>query len=231
MRVRLTSLLIGLAALAAAACSSNGSEGTGTQGTGGGGSGAGAGGQASSSSNGATGGSSSQATSSSSDATSTSQSSSTGGAGDPFAAARIACMDKINALRSSKSLPAYGRWMDAEMCVDQQATADETSGKPHGAWLSGTYSCNGSGQNECLGAGPNGIEGCLQQMWDEKNQPDCSGCDACADAYDPNCPNCDFYGQKNGQVCGHYVNLSAKYFSEAACGFSSLGGWDAINFH
>ena len=27
-----------------------------------------------------------------------------------------------------------------------------------------------------------------------------------------------------------HVNMSALYFSEAACGFSSLGGWDVINF-
>jgi hypothetical protein len=120
--------------------------------------------------------------------------------------------------------------MSVETCVDQEATSDETNGTPHGAWQSGSYPCNGNGQNECLGQGPNGIEGCLDQMWAEKDQPGCAGCDACADAYDPNCPNCDFYGQNTGNVCGHYVNLSAKYFTEAACGFSSLGGWDAINF-
>ena len=91
-------------------------------------------------------------------------------------------------------------------------------------------SCNGSGQNECLGAGPNGIESCLDSMWDEKNQAGCSGCDACADAYNPSCPKCDFYGSATGDVCGHYVNMSAKSFTRVACGFSSLGGWDAINF-
>ena len=114
--------------------------------------------------------------------------------------------------------------------MDQEATADEQSGQPHGAWLSGMYACNGSGQNECLGGGPSGITSCLDSMWAEKDQPACSGCDACAAAYNPNCPNCDFSGQTTGQVCGHYVNLSAMYFSEAACGFSALGGWDAINF-
>jgi hypothetical protein len=67
-------------------------------------------------------------------------------------------------------------------------------------------------------------------MWSEKDQPGCSGCDACADAYDPNCPDCDFYGNQTGDVCGHYVNMSAKYFHQAACGFSSLGGWAAIDF-
>jgi hypothetical protein len=68
-------------------------------------------------------------------------------------------------------------------------------------------------------------------MWAEKDLAGCAGCDACADGYDPNCPNCDFYGDQTGDVCGHYVNLSANYFSEAACGFSSGGGWAAIDFH
>ncbi len=91
-------------------------------------------------------------------------------------------------------------------------------------------SCNGNGQNECLGQGPDGIVGCLDQMWAERNQPECAGCDACADAYNPSCPNCDFLGTTTGHVCGHYVNMSARFFTEAACGFSSLGGWDVINF-
>lgn len=149
---------------------------------------------------------------------------------DPFAAARATCMAKINELRATKSRAAYVEWISAETCVDQEATADETSGQPHAAWLSGTYPCNGNGQNECLGQGPSGIASCLDQMWAEKDQPECSGCDACADAYNPNCLNCDFTGQATGHVCGHYVNLSANYFTMAACGFSSLLGWDAINF-
>ena len=90
--------------------------------------------------------------------------------------------------------------------------------------------CDGNAQNECLGAGREGIESCLQQMWDERLQPGCSGCDACADAFDSNCPNCDFFGTATGDVCGHYVNMSARYLSEAACGFSDLGGWNVINF-
>ncbi len=151
----------------------------------------------------------------------------TGSGGDPYAAARTACINKINELRATKSLPAYGQWTSAESCSDQQATADEMSGTPHGAF----GMCGESGQNECLGAGPAGIEGCLESMWAEKDQPGCAGCDACNMGYDPNCPNCDFYGDQTGDVCGHYVNMSALYFSEAACGFSSLGGWDVINFH
>jgi hypothetical protein len=152
------------------------------------------------------------------------------GGSDPFEAARTACIDKINSLRATIGLAPYKRWTSAEKCVDEEATADETNNSPHGAWMAGTFSCNGSGQNECLGQGPTGITGCLDQMWAEKDQPGCSGCDACADAFTPNCPNCDFSGTKTGNVCGHYVNMSAKYLTEAACGFSSLGGWDAINF-
>jgi hypothetical protein len=151
---------------------------------------------------------------------------------DPYAAARETCIAEINRLRATRSLPAYSRWSSAEMCVDQQASADESSGMAHGAWRGGAFpECNGSGQNECLGGGAAGIVGCLDSMWGEREQAGCSGCDACADAYDPSCPNCDFYGTTTGDVCGHYVNMSALYFTEAACGFSAGGGWAAINFH
>jgi len=154
----------------------------------------------------------------------------TGTGTDPYAAARVICIDHINSLRATKGLPPYTRWQAVETCVDQEATKDEQTMMPHGAWLSGAYTCNGNGQNECLGQGVAGITQCLDQMWAEKNQANCSGCDACNGGYNPNCPNCDFYGM-NGPECGHYVNMSALYFTGAACGFSSLGGWDAINFH
>lgn len=156
---------------------------------------------------------------------------STGTGMDPYADARTACIDKINELRATKNLPPYSWWAGAESCADQQATHDEMNNSPHGAWSQGLYpSCNGSGQNECLGAGPGGIEACLESMWAEKDQAGCAGCDACNAAYDPDCPNCDFFGTETGDVCGHYVNMSALYFSQAVCGFSSLGGWDVINF-
>ena len=157
-------------------------------------------------------------------------SSSGDGGNDPFAAARATCIAKINTLRATKGRTAYTRWTAVESCVDQEVTSDATSGQAHAAWLSGQYSCNGNGQNECEGQGASGIESCLDQMWNEKDQPECAGCDACADAYNPNCTNCDFFGMTTGHVCGHYVNMSANYFTMAACGFSSLGGWDAINF-
>jgi hypothetical protein len=133
------------------------------------------------------------------------------------------CVQHINALRATKSRPAYSRWSSAETCVDGQATSDEQASDPHGAF----GECGESGQNECLGGE---IVSCLDSMWAEKDQAGCSGCDACADAYNPSCPNCDFYGTETGDVCGHYVNLSARYFTQAACGFSSTGSWAAIDF-
>ena len=214
--------MVGLVALTFTACSSKGTETTGNGGSGGaGGAGTGA----------ATGtGGASTTTSAAVTTSAATTSASTGSGSDPNEAAREACVAKINTLRATKGLPALARWKDVEPCVDQQATEDEKSGKAHGAWGSGKYTCNGSGQNECLGAGVAGIEGCLDSMWGEKDQAGCAGCDACADAYNPSCPNCDFYGMTTGDVCGHYINMSAKYFTKVACGFSSLGGWDAINF-
>lgn len=152
-----------------------------------------------------------------------------GGASDPLAEARRICLDEINRLRATRGLPPYAPWTEAQTCVDGQATSDEASGTPHGAWSAGSE-CNGNGQNECLGGGAAGIVGCLGRMWAEREQPGCAGCDACADAYDPSCPNCDFFGSTTGDVCGHYVNMSARYFTEVACGFSSGGGWAAQNF-
>jgi hypothetical protein len=148
-----------------------------------------------------------------------------GNPGDPLNAQRQACVDKINELRATKGLAPYDRWTAAESCADQQATSDEQSGNAHGSF----GDCGESAQNECLGGGGD-IAGCLDSMWDEKNQNGCSGCDACADGYNPDCPNCDFYGDSTGDVCGHYVNMSAKYLSRVACGFSSAGGWATIDF-
>lgn len=225
-KVAILGVLVGLGVIGLAACSSSGNN---TSGGGGeGGEGGTWGTSVSSSSSSSSNGSSSGGNSSSSGSGSSSGSS---GSPDPYEGARQACVDKINALRATKGLPPYERWKEAEPCVDQQATWDEMNNKAHGAWGMQLYpSCNGSGQNECLGQGPNGIEGCLDSMWSEKDQAGCSGCDACAGAYNPNCPNCDFFGSQTGDVCGHYVNMSAKYFTRVACGFSSLGGWDAINF-
>jgi hypothetical protein len=114
--------------------------------------------------------------------------------------------------------------------VDQQATYDEQNGSPHAASSNNIYpACGGTPQNECLGGGAPGIIGCLDMMWAEKDQAGCAGCDACDlfTIYQGGCKDCDFNG---ATVCGHYVNMSAKQLSAAACGFSSLGGWAAIDF-
>jgi hypothetical protein len=152
------------------------------------------------------------------------------GSADPFEQARQTCIDHINQLRASIGLPAYTRWTSAETCVDQQATDDEQTGLAHNAWKTKKFACDGYGaaQNECLGGGATGIVGCLNMMWAEKDLPGCAGCDACTGS--GGCDNCDFYGTQTGDVCGHYVNMSAKWFSMAACGFSTQGGWAAINF-
>lgn len=173
--------------------------------------------------------SSSQASGSTSTASSTvtvaASTSTTGGGEDEYAEEREICVAKINELRATEGLPAYGRWGDAEQCSDDGATSDEQSGTPHGAF----GMCGESAQNECLGHGPSGIAACLEQMWAEKDQAGCAGCGDCHDS-PGGCANCDFSGSQTGDVCGHYVNMSARYFSEVACGFSSLGGWDVQNF-
>ncbi len=209
-----------LCAFGAVACSSAEPKGNGGEGGAGGDGGQGGAQNGSSSSSSGQGGAGGGGTTSS-----------TGGGPDPYASARQECVDTINTLRATKGLPPYARWKEAEPCLDQQATWDEMNDNPHGSWGMGLYpTCNGSGQNECLGHGPAGVSGCLDQMWGEKDLAGCSGCDACNEGYNPSCPNCDFYGQATGDVCGHYVNMSAKYFTKVACGFSPVGGWIAINF-
>ncbi len=154
-----------------------------------------------------------------------------GGGTDPLEQYRQDCVNRINELRATKGLPAYQRWTSAETCVDQQATYDEQHGQPHAAWQNHAVACDGYGsaQNECQGAGGAGIVGCMDSMWAEKDQAGCSGCDAC-DYYTiigGACPNCSFYGPP---TCGHYINMSAKMFSQVGCGFSSLGGWAAQDY-
>ena len=216
-----------------------GSSGTGGFAVGGTGAGGGASGGASSggassggaSSGGASSGGTSSGGASSGGASSGGASSggtSSGGASsaDPFAAQRQACVDTINQLRATKSLPPLQRWTDGENCADLQATDDNKTGKAHGAWSSKKFGCDGgSGQNECLGGG---ITGCLNSMWNEKDKAGCAGCDQCTGP--GGCAGCDFYGSQTGHVCGHYVNMSAKWFTKVACGFSSAGSWAVQNY-
>jgi len=153
---------------------------------------------------------------------------------DGFSAARTACINEINRLRATQHLAAYTivNTDSINMCVDMQATSDETNNTPHGAWMAAEGSaCDGNGQNECEGYGVDaaGIVACLDSMWNEQNQPNCAGCVGCTQ-FGGACPNCDFYGM-NGGTCGHYVNMSATYFTQVACGFSAKGGWAAQNFY
>jgi hypothetical protein len=192
--------------------SGNGSSGTGGAGTG----------------SGSASGSNVSASASTSDAsaTVTVSSGSTGGGTDLYAEERAACVAHINTLRATKGAYAYEQWGDGETCADEQATSDEETGSAHGAF----GACGESAQNECLGHGVGGIIQCLDSMWAEKDLPGCAGCDACALGDQSGCDNCDFFGQATGDVCVHYVNMRSLQYSETACGFSELGGWDVINF-
>jgi hypothetical protein len=167
---------------------------------------------------------------------------------DGFGAARQACINEINKLRATESHAAYTIWdtPSIDTCVDEQATYDQEAnsgkGSAHDAWLNNVYpTCNGNAQDECLGYGTSAsqVVACLDAMWDERLQSNCSGCAACNGTTLTesiiNCQStstCDFYGNY-GMECGHYLNMSADYFSYAACGFSTegvMGDWAVQNF-
>ncbi len=165
---------------------------------------------------------------------------------DGFGASRIACINKINALRATDTAIALQPYTlidtpTTDSCVDGQATTDQAQGVAHYSFMMNAQQCSwnanatGFAQDECLqgyGTSPSGIEACLQAMWDESQQPNCAGCIGCSN---PNgCANCDYFGM-NGPECGHYVNMSAPFYTQVACGFagaapSSAGGWSAQNF-
>lgn len=156
---------------------------------------------------------------------------------DGFSASRTACINEINRLRATQSLAAYTvvNTDTTNSCVDAQATSDENSGQAHMAWIAAenqSNSCDGNAQDECEGYGtdPAGIVACLDSMWAEQNNANCKGCVGCT-AFGGACTDCDFYGM-NGPECGHYVNMSAVYFTQVACGFSTKSGgtWAAQNF-
>lgn len=164
--------------------------------------------------------------------------------GDGFGASRTACINEINKLRATESHKAYALWETTaiDTCVDEQATYDQTAKSAHKAWIGNVYpTCNGNAQDECLGYGntPAEIVACLDSMWAERLQSNCAGCAACngpkLTTAIINCQStstCDFYG-KYGSECGHYLNMSADYFTEAACGFSTTGtktDWAVQNF-
>jgi hypothetical protein len=174
---------------------------------------------------------------------------------DGFGAARQACINTINALRATQSLAPY-TLLDTsamDMCLDEQATNDESMDSAHYSFINNTYPACGSvptgpfnAQDECLGygnevgnpgTGPHqtmgkGIIGCLYDMWAEQYQANCTGCVGCT-AFGGACPNCDYYGTMDPELgeCGHYVNMSATYMNTAACGFAPApGNWAVQNF-
>jgi hypothetical protein len=163
---------------------------------------------------------------------------------DGFGAVRAACIAKINDLRATDTavtlLPyTLVNTTTTDTCVDEQATNDEASGIPHNSFNTRAPWCDwpigGSsmmwGQDECEGYPETvaGIEACLQSMWDESLKPHCLGCVGCT-AFGGACPDCDYSGSL-GYECGHYVNMSAPYFTQVACGFATGGGtWEVQNF-
>jgi hypothetical protein len=163
---------------------------------------------------------------------------------DGFGAARLACINEINKLRATESHKAYTLWdtTAVDTCIDEQATYDQKNNSAHDAWINGVYpTCNGNAQDECLGYGtsPAEVVACLDSMWAERLQSNCSSCASCNGPKLTmaviNCEStttCDFYGKYGGE-CGHYLNMSADYFTEAACGFSTVGtksDWATQNF-
>jgi hypothetical protein len=165
---------------------------------------------------------------------------------DGFGASRTACINKINALRAANTAVALQPYTLQEtdmldQCVDTQASTDQSMNTAHYAANHNAPSCTwGSpmafAQNECAqgyGTTPGAIEQCIQDMWDESLKPNCTGCVGCTQLGGA-CPNCDFYGMM-GYECGHYVNLSAPYFTMVACGFAGMApssddGWSVQNF-
>jgi hypothetical protein len=132
----------------------------------------------------------------------------TSGGADPYAAARQACVDKINTLRATLSLAELGRWTAQETCVDGQAKADSVAAKAHSAF--GT--CGEFAQDECPGwmsvASITNVGGCLDKMWAEG-------------------PGTDY------ATHGHFINMSNKKYTQVACGYYTTPTgdmWAAQNF-
>jgi hypothetical protein len=116
------------------------------------------------------------------------------------------CVDRINQFRwECQCLPPLARWNEAETCSNDQSSADQNGGGPHGNF----GQCGENAQNTCpdWGSEQDIIVGCLQAMWDEG-------------------PGEPF------EAHGHYINMSSMDYSRVACGFSSGGGgvWSNQNF-
>jgi hypothetical protein len=154
---------------------------------------------------------------------------------DGFSTERNDCINEINKLRATNTAVKLSPLTlvntdTTDTCVDTQATNDQAMMKAHYSFINSAPSCtwgqaNGWAQDECLGGD---IVSCLDSMWAEQNQPNCKGCIGCT-AFGGACPNCDYSGTI-GQECGHYVNMSAPYFTQVACGFAGKAPFDTNNW-
>ena len=117
------------------------------------------------------------------------------------------CVDVINMYRATIGVAPLQRWIDAEVCSNEEAESDSMTGQAHGAF----GSCDEFAQNECPGwPGPPEpmLDGCLELMWAEG----------------PGEPFSEH---------GHYINMSNPDYTMVACGFHETADgswWSVQNF-
>ena len=127
-------------------------------------------------------------------------------ANDAYASARIACVQAINAYRSTLGLSAYTRWCGVAGCIDQQTQSDSQAQTAHSAF----GQCSENAQNECPGW-PTPMQAemieCLGDMWNEG-------------------PGTNFSQH------GHYINMTSTTYTQVECGLSLSGNvfWAAMDF-
>jgi hypothetical protein len=111
---------------------------------------------------------------------------------DPYAKARQACVDRVNAFRATIGMGPLIRYTAKEACVDSQAMHDATVNKAHDYF----GKCGESAQNECPGwsSADQIVSGCMQSMWDEG----------------PGTPY---------SAHGHYINMTNPAYTRIAVGF------------
>jgi hypothetical protein len=126
---------------------------------------------------------------------------------DPYAAARQACVDRINELRATIGMGPLLRNTAKDFCADAEAAGDAATNQAHGNF----GDCGEWAQNECPGWGsPDQISsGCVQMMWDEG----------------PGEP----YSEH-----GHYLNMTSTSYSKISIGFAKTSSgkyWCVMNFY
>jgi uncharacterized protein YkwD len=120
----------------------------------------------------------------------------TGGSssGDPYAAERQRCIDRVNELRATVGLPPYEAWPENASCADAQAMSDGQAQDAHSAF----GDCPNFAQNECPGykSLESVLTSCLDAMWGEGPGPFDDG-------------------------HGHYVNMTSTEYTKMTCGFAT----------